>query len=107
LIGDRNSKKAMTPPDQPGEAFPGKLVFPNSQNAPSLLLQDSSYQPVPDYICGQLFPPKGPIRGGNTRVFWATMPEAAIDEDRDPGNRKDEIGFAKHRPVAAPGRSRF
>jgi len=71
------------------------LVLPRSDDGPTCLSQAVFRQAVPLDVGVELGSPPLGVRLGGDGVLWATVPEAAVDEDGDSGPREGDIGSAR------------
>lgn len=69
----------------------GILVLPEAKNRPPALLQVFGRLRVPLDVAGDLVSPEPGVGGRLGAMVWASVPEAAVDEHRDPGPAQDEI----------------
>ena len=77
-------------------------MFPNADDAPSLLAQCAIDDPVTGLVGGHLLRPEDAVVDWKVRVPGATVPEAAVHEYCDFLFWKDKVGLAKKRTVATP-----
>jgi hypothetical protein len=67
-------------------------VFPDSNDAPTGILQDEIRFSVPLSVSLDLGSPKIGVLARGPVVLGAAMPVAAINEDGDPGSGEDNVG---------------
>ena len=67
------------------------VMFPHSNHSPTCSAKLGGLPPIAISILLQLWQPVALIRLRIGRVFRATMPEAAIYKDGDPGRHEDDI----------------
>jgi len=81
----------------------GIVVLPRADHAPALRRQDRLVPCVALPVREELPSPQLGVRLRQLHVFLAVVPEAAVDEDRDPGAGEHEVGAdaaaAAHLPV--------
>lgn len=87
---------------QTGFAFAGELMLPDAHDLPPALLQGACNESVALFVPVQLGPPEGVIVSRLVPMFGAAVPEAAINENREPDLRKDKIRPAEDFAVSAP-----
>lgn len=88
-------------PDDPVCGIHGTLVLPDPDHGPSGCAELGFVEAITLDVSGDLRAPVGGIGSGAGSVFWAVVPEAAINEDGDPLAAKDDVGptaQACHRP---------
>jgi hypothetical protein len=86
----------------------GKLMLPNPKHAPVGRPQPPVHQPVAGLVRGQFSMPERPIVFRFGFMFWAGVPEAAVNENGEPHLPENKIwadakGRARHSVRAALG----
>src|ERR1017187_249522 len=66
-------------------------MLPTSDDRPTSDRQRPVDPTIALNVASELFFPKHRVGLGTRRVFWAAMPEAAVDEDGDASPRKQQI----------------
>lgn len=69
----------------------GELVFPEASNPPARLPELSVYEPVALDVARQLLFPKLPVVLRDVRMQRTPVPEASVDEHRNPLRLEDEV----------------
>lgn len=72
--------------DDPGDAISGLLgglMFPYTDEHPSRAGESLFCPPIPCDVVRDLYAPIGRVRAGLHSVFGASVPEAAVNRDRD------------------------
>ncbi len=77
-------------------------MFPNSNHAPTGPLEPAGGFTVAEDISGDFALPIVAVVSGHPQVLGATVPEAAVHEDRKAFSAEDEIGLAGKGLVSAP-----
>ncbi len=77
-----------------GGRLPWVVVLPEAEDRPSRFPQGSVRVPVPRDIGGDLLGPERLVRRGRRVVLRAAVPEAPVDEDRDPWPAENQVGRA-------------
>lgn len=76
----------------------GFLVFPDSERQPALAEESGVSIPVSSLVAGDLLGPvPGVLTDSAPTVLRTPVPEASVDEDRDPLGREHEVGRAPQR----------
>lgn len=71
------------------------FVLPGTDDQPPRFLETLIAPAIPGDVGVELGAPPIGIRLGRHGVLWTTVPEAAIDEDRDPGSGEGDVGAAR------------
>lgn len=79
-------------PSEPNTA--PEIVFPNSHHVNSALAQTTSDSPIATHISLDLCCPVFLPGFGQPAAGWTTVPEAAIDEEREIRIKEEEVGPA-------------
>jgi len=80
--------------------FAGERVFPDAQDAPVSGAEEAVHFAVALAVAGDFVAPEFPVARGHPAMFRASVPEAAVDKNREPPRGKNKIGLA--RQFAAP-----
>ena len=87
---------SSTSPPEPTKDLLGDqvwvLVLPDSDHGPARGCEGRVMPPVPVFVASKLC---GPVEAISLRVgamVAASVPEAAVDENREPGSREDDVG---------------
>ena len=87
------------------------FVLPSADDQPSRLPETLIVPAIPGDVSIKFGAPPVGICLWCHGVFWTIVPEAAIDEDRDPGSSKRDVGAAGKGcdvyPVANPSTMQF
>src|ERR1700676_5008986 len=70
-------------------------MLPNPHDAPAEPAEGAGHEPVPGLVGGGFFAPEGTVVNGQIGMPGATMPEAAIDEYREPLASENEVRLAE------------
>jgi hypothetical protein len=70
------------------------VVRPKSQHDPSRLTEPSVRVGIAPTVLFELLKPPFPVGLWDRAVFWAAVPKATVDIDRDPLTREDDVGPA-------------
>ena len=74
-----------------GLGSPINVVFPESQNDPSLGCEELLRPPVPLHVAREFVLPEDGVGRGLNLVLRAAMPKTTVDEDCDAFCRKDNV----------------
>ena len=79
----------------------GQCTFPNPDNSPAGAAQGTIHQSVAGLVASEFLLPERSIIYRLGRVFWATVPETAVNEECEPHLPEYKIRFyAKGRDIA-------
>ncbi|CAL8967784.1 hypothetical protein CELL_00085 [Cellulomonas sp. T2.31MG-18] len=95
LVTEGQTSEAL---DDPGPNLGRLFVLPRADHVPPLTPESNGCVRVSSLVGRQLRRPPGPVGRGGRPVFWATVPEASIDEDCDLGASEGDIDRSA-RPV--------
>jgi hypothetical protein len=73
----------------------GQVVFPNSQDVPAVFSEGACDKPIPCHVGRQFLFPEWPVVHWQVGMPWASMPEAAVNENNDALPAKGEVRFSK------------
>lgn len=73
------------------------FMLPKSEHNPAVRAKGCIYSSVPLNVFAELRSPIAYVPGGNASMFWAAVPEATIDENRQPRLREHDIRFGRKR----------
>jgi len=82
-----------------------QFVLPNPQHMPTFAPQRICYQPVSLFIPQYFSAPVFPIVDRLPKMFWASVPEAAIHKNSQTMFRKSKIGIAEQVKIPSPARN--
>jgi hypothetical protein len=88
--------------DQASLDLRAEHVLPDAQDSPSPGPKCLSNQPVTGPIGGQFSSPECRVGLGFPAVAWASMPEAAVDENGNAFLSEHKVGFAEQALMPAP-----
>lgn len=77
-------------------------MLPYSEHAPTQVIKVFAYQLVPLLVLCKFARPKQTVGSGSTAMYWATVPEATVDENGQAHPWKYKIWIAKNRRVPSP-----
>jgi hypothetical protein len=84
------------------QCITGKVMFPDTEDEPSVMSQRFCNQTVPKLVRGELPSPKQPVAHRHVEMPRATMPEAPVHENDDALPAKDKIGFSEDGRMSSP-----
>jgi hypothetical protein len=68
------------------------LVLPDSDHGPARVCEGRVVPPVPVFVAGKLWSPVEAICLRTGTMVGTSVPEAAVDENRELGSREDDVG---------------
>jgi hypothetical protein len=75
--------------------FSGKLMFPNSQDAPRCSSQSLIHKFIPSFVARQFAPPKSDVALRLSSMFRTTMPKTTVNKNSQPVFVKSKIWFSR------------